>query len=491
MKTQSLIALLLTLTAGAAVAQNASGGLLPGKTYIVTCGAEDAQGNFTCHKRLVDSDPGATGKSKTATTKSEGVQAQGNGAAVAAAPVAASSASEAVVAAGKRGAAASEPAVAIAAAKPADAVASAVVAKSATEAISDLLEADLSVPASPAASLLGISGDKVQRPGTLRELAGSVIRGIGADGKPQSAIALDVAPVFVLAPSYIGAGDQYAPETATSDWDGTASQHWHRVLARTTVSFGTTNPDSSGATRSALGLRTGLFDSGDPGLYWAKEIKCIGGIPGVMPLPPSTPGQPADEIPVDYSKCDVTKDSAVALWAKPSLYVGYGQSWYSKSGALTDHAPDVKQFWLSGSAGWVPTATTRGTAGEWRTLGQIYFGRRMDDRIPDPSDATKLLRKDSTDALLRLRAGKSKWHGFFEFGRSRVYLGDSSKEDIRHTALGAEFQLNLFGTDNWFELAGTSERGYLDGKDHSGVLLNFRMGTPSLALPKTGAVAQH
>ncbi len=368
----------------------------------------------------------------------------------------------------------------------ASAAASAVQAHNATGAIAALLQADLSIPASPAAALLGISGDKVQHPGTVRELAGSVIRGIGPDGKPTSAIALDIAPVFLFAPTFVGAGSDYAKKDATDDWDA-GLDHWgKRVLARTTLSFGTTDPDSNGATTSAVGIRVGLFDSGDPGLYWSQTIDCIAKTARPLPPPPPKEGvsQPAQEIAVDFSQCDPTKSTDGALWKKPSLYAGYGQSWYSKSGALTDHAPDVKQFWLTGSAGWSPASS------DMRVLGQLYLARRLDDRTPDPDDATQLLRQDSSDAIVRLRAGRTKWHAFVEVGRSRVQLGDSTRQDLRHTALGAEFQLAFLGADNWLEVANVSDHGYRDGKSHSGVTLSFRMGTPALALPTGAAITQ-
>lgn len=75
-----------------------------------------------------------------------------------------------------------------------------------------------------------------------------------------------------------------------------------RMLARTTLSFGTTNPDASGASRSAFGLRVGLYDSGDPGLYWSRAVDCVSQITVDPPPGPGAIGKPAAPIPVDYSQ---------------------------------------------------------------------------------------------------------------------------------------------------------------------------------------------
>lgn len=465
MKSSLIAGMAALLIVGLAGAAEAPGGFQPGKSYTVSCGPADAQGNFTCQHKLVAEAPVAAAGTAP-------------GAKVAAVSPAAAAASAAT---------ASTPPKLV---SPADAVGKAVVAKTADEAIGNLLQADLSIPASPAAALLGISADKVQRPGSVRELTASLVRGIGPDGKIQSAVALDLAPAFVFFPKFIGAGDVYAPANATSDSDGGWQQRVRRMLARTTLSFGTTNPDATGAARSALGLRVGLYDSGDPGLYWSKVVNCVSQIEGVIPPGPTKPGKPAEPIEVDYSKCDPTKDAADNLWAKPSLYAGYGQSWYSKTGALTDRAPDVRQLWLSGSLGWAPAEDKQGEASDLRVLGQLYIGRRLNDRTPDPKDASQLLRQDSTDTVLRVRVGRTSWHGFLEYGRNRVRLGDIRTRNLRHTAYGAEFQLGAFGgTDNWLEIASVRSEGVMDGKTYSGVLLNYRIGTPSLGLPESGAVA--
>ena len=122
--------------------------------------------------------------------------------------------------------------------------------------------------------------------------------------------------------------------------------------------------------------------------------------------------------------------------------------------------------------------------GALRTLLQGYLGRKLNDRTPDPNDATVLLREDSSDIIVRLKLGKDTWHGFLELGRSRVRLGNDTTEKLRHVALGAEFKLN-FADDTWLQLASVSERGFSNGKDNTGVTMNLKFGVPFLELPGT------
>ncbi|MBK7532926.1 hypothetical protein [Piscinibacter sp.] len=341
---------------------------------------------------------------------------------------------------------------------------------------------DLSVPSSPAFAVLGISPDKVQRPGTIRDFATSVVRGIGADGKPVNGVAIDMSPVSVFFKQLITGGSEYAAD-ADSHNDLRLKNYWKRAFARTTVSLATTSADSNGASKSAWGLRVGLIDQGDPGLYYKETAACL----RKATMPPIKAGRDLTSTPADdaVNLCNPLTNGVMEkpLWAQPALYAGYGQSWYSKSGSLTDRAPDVKAFWLAGSYGMFVGKPTQ-ELGALRTLLQGYLGRKLNDRTPDPNDATVLLREDSSDIIVRLKLGKDTWHGFLELGRSRVRLGNDTTEKLRHVALGAEFKLN-FADDTWLQLASVSERGFSNGKDNTGVTMNLKFGVPFLELPGT------
>lgn len=359
--------------------------------------------------------------------------------------------------------------------------------KSAFDMITEYAKVDLSVPGSPAFNVLGINPDKVQRPGSIREFATSITRGLGPDGKFTNGLALDFSPVSVFAKTLIQGGDGYAPAVADGEFPSDLAGHGYvkRVFARTTVSFATTEQDANGAARSAWGLRMGLIDYGDPGLYWQFTAKCLRS----TPMPTLRGGRNLDPTPADTSldACNpLTNPIAMRrpLWAQPALYVGYGQSWYSKSGAVTDHAPDAKAAWLSFSIGHAALMKTDASS-DWRVLLQLYANRRLDDRVPDPNDATALLRQDSGEGTLRLRFGKDTWHGYVEHGRRRVRLGDDTREKLRVTAFGAEFKLKFLSDETWLQLASVREQGFADGKDKTGLTVSFKFGVPLLELPGT------
>lgn len=353
--------------------------------------------------------------------------------------------------------------------------------KSAFDKLADYAQLDLSVPNSPAFAVLGITPDKVQRPGTINDFATSLIRGLGKDGKPVSGFAVDMSPASVLFKQYITGGTDYGNANSTSDLKFT--NYWKRLLARSTVSLATTSAEATGASRSAWGVRVGIYDQGDPGLYWEATAKCLRETPmarleGRKNLDPKPAGNGLD-------KCNPLTNEVMdrPLWAQPAVYVGYGKSWYSQSGALTDRAPNVAAYWVSGSYGMF-AGKPKDEVGAFRFLLQGYLGKKVNDRSPDANDATKLLREDSNDTAIRLKLGKEKWHTFLESGRGRVRLGDQIRENRYHTSIGAEFKLG-FGENLWVQVASVSERGFSNGKSNSGVTMNFKFGAPFLELPGT------
>lgn len=60
----------------------------------------------------------------------------------------------------------------------------------------------------------------------------------------------------------------------------------------------------------------------------------------------------------------------------------------------------------------------------------------------------------------------------------------------RHVAVGAEFKVPLLGDDSWIQPASVQEKGFADGKDKTGVTLNFKFGMPFLQIPGPPAKAE-
>lgn len=333
------------------------------------------------------------------------------------------------------------------------------------EALNEIGQVDLSVPDSPALAVLGISPSQIQRPGTVRELASSVVKSFDSNGKPKSGVAIDFSPLPLFAPGVIHGGQQYA------------SNYLVQAFTRTTVSVATTDADSSGSTQLAWGVRMGVFDFGDPGLSYKELLSCVKEIklPAPKPLPNVDAPDPSESTKIsdEIGACDPSK--RLALWARPALYVGFGESRYSKSGRLTGTTPSVKAFWATYSQGW-----DRG-GDSVRALFLAHASRKLDDRVPDPSDSTAFLRQDSSALIGRLRLGKEKWHAFLDFGREHMSLGNSTTENIRYAGAGAEFKVL---DDVWLQLGGVTERGYKDGTSQNKVTTGLRFGSePFLSLP--------
>jgi len=245
-----------------------------------------------------------------------------------------------------------------------------------------------------------------------------------------------------------------------------------QMMARTTVSFGTA--ESGGGSQVAWGVRVGLIDKGDPGLYADQFAKCVqnkdifGGPPpaGANVDPPSEVQKAVTKKLVEDCKVPgLVKD----LWAKPALYVGFGQSWYSGSGSVRDASPAVKALWATYSVGQAVAS--------YRGLLQLHAERKSDDRVTDPKDSTRLLRQDTTGLVARLKLGAEKWHAYADLGRNRVDLAGASKANTRYAGLGAELRLR---DDLWLQIGRSSERGFADGSAQNRVLVGLRWGDKPL-----------
>ena len=115
-------------------------------------------------------------------------------------------------------------------------------------------ELDVSVPESPAFTVLGVSPQEVPRPATPRAFATALISAVGRDGDVQRGLAIDTAP-YLLA---------FGNDLTLNEY---RESRVRQVLAGTTLSVATTAEEGDDADqRVAVGLRVTLFDRGDPRL---------------------------------------------------------------------------------------------------------------------------------------------------------------------------------------------------------------------------------
>lgn len=330
---------------------------------------------------------------------------------------------------------------------------------------------DLSVPDSPAFNVLGISPSEVQRPGTLRDLAVGLQRGIDENGRVKSGVALDFMPMSLFTPELIRGGKSYKGDP------------WLQAATRTTVSIATTADEKNAdASKLAWGLRVGVFDYGDPGRHYETLVECFKkvsmvDIPATRSVDTPAPADKVAKAKGDLEKC-LAKEPAAASWAQPSLYVGYGKSWYSNSGKVTDNSPAVGAWWATLSMG------RDGGASRTRFLFQLHASSKSDDRVEDPVDATKLVRQDSKLYVGRVNMGRDEWRTFLDAGRKKLTLANTTKENLRHLGIGAEFKIKGMGDNVWLQIGSVRESGYTDGKSVNKSSFAFKFGSePVFELP--------
>lgn len=111
---------------------------------------------------------------------------------------------------------------------------------------------ELAVPDNPAFIALGVTPEKVIKPGSTRELALALLQGVDANGNLQSGLAVEAAP-FVLA------------KGKTIDLATYRNSSIVRALYSLQVSFATTSGQSNAdkADRNAIGVRFTPWTQGD------------------------------------------------------------------------------------------------------------------------------------------------------------------------------------------------------------------------------------
>jgi hypothetical protein len=326
------------------------------------------------------------------------------------------------------------------------------------QAFRDWLAVDLSVPASPAMAVLGVAGTEIQRPAFPRELAASLVKGFDNNGKNRDAFAVDVVPASLFFRSSVIGGQQYVDHPWTM-----------QLLARTTVSLGASKvEDSTQGSQYGAGIRIGLIDQSDPGLYWQVKETCLRPLVDSQAIEPGrvTGGsRTVDEPWVARADAQCKLLNLVAdLWAKPALYVGYAQGWHSDTKSVRDASGNAKAFWATFSVGLNPRSDAElaaGTGGDRvRGLLQLYLARKLDEHISNPSGAGDFVREDRAEFVTRLRFGKAKWHSYVEAGVAHTRTAGLERESIRRVGFGVEYMLR---DDMWLVLGSLRETGFRDG----------------------------
>jgi hypothetical protein len=327
---------------------------------------------------------------------------------------------------------------------------------------------DLSVPDSPAFTVLGLTPDTVTRPATPRELASSLLSGVDQNGNFQTGVAVDTAPYLL----FYGNGvtlPQYQQSRAI------------QFLARTQFSFATTKGASASdkSAKIAAGLSLTIFDKGDARLdknFTKKLVDAAEQI--ILAAPPISP------LASDATKTKMKKDledqveaAAKPLrdeqkkisWNRSSWIIAGAPSWISTDGTTSHLAPNGAAVWSSLAYGF------DGVPGLEHNAQFIVHGRfHSGENVPDPVNTGQFFKQQSAVAGARFRFGNENTIGSFE----TVYIhtrpvGRPTDKFFRLT-VGAEKRL----TDNvWLHLGIGGESGQRNGQNKLFILGAFNWGT--------------
>lgn len=343
---------------------------------------------------------------------------------------------------------------------------------------------DMSVPESPAFTVLGVTPETVIRPTSPRAFATSLLNGVDQNGNFQSGLAMDFVPYLLIA------GDDLTLRKYQT-------KQVVRLLSRTQFSFATTK----GATtedksmRLALGLHLTLWDRGDPRTD-ETLMSCLSAFR--LPPPPTMlecelPDNPTDADREAFRKCQESAEatrqerarqvqearefndsvstrcrdeSRQRNWNASSWIIGAAPSWISTDGQTKNLRWNGGGFWTSVAYGF------EGVPGLESRSQLILHGRyRNREVVPDPNTAGAFLSQDSYFFGARFRTGSPTFNGSFEytFLRSR-FAGLRFDNASRFSLL---FERRIAG-DTWFNLSLGGESGRQDGRNNGFVLTSFK-----------------
>ena len=335
----------------------------------------------------------------------------------------------------------------------------------------DTTNVDLSVPESPAFTVLGFTPNTVIRPASPKAFASSLLNGLDQNGNFQSGLAFDFTPFMLINGENITIKD-YNEQFLT------------RLLSRTQFSFAATKGASSDdtATRLAAGLNLTIWDRGDPRVYHPERgdddvLQCFA---NSLQLPPIiAPGTPQADIDKINAGNKATNDALAdacrerarkANWNRSSWVIAYAPSWITKTG---DN--DKTGYKWNGGAAWTSVAYGFEGISALERIAQLIFHARYRsrERTPDPANAGKFLTQNSTFFGARFRAGSPKFGLNFEDTFIRTHVLGGPTDTLNRFSIGAEARIS----DNlYFVITSGGNIGADNGQKKGFVLTSFKYG---------------
>jgi hypothetical protein len=332
-----------------------------------------------------------------------------------------------------------------------------------------LVSLDLAVPDSPALTILGLSPEKVARPGSPRELATTALNGVDRRGNPQSGLAVDFAPLFLFGGNGI-------------TWDDYRGGWGTRLLGRTQVSVATAKGSGEGdkAVRAAVGLRATLWDAGDPRLD-ETLIACMDAI-RVTPPKEALLNQEAVDAWIARATAErrplieqCHKQFKDRRWNASSIAFGVAPEWHSPTGRWADFDAGGASAWGSVAIALSRNEQFESPAGTTipveRPFGQIVVqGRyRADELVPNRQVRGTFFEKASAGIAARVMVGSADRAIVVEAELAREMPERGDSVSALNLSVGGQMKLT---NDVWLSLAVGGNRGGVADEERSAFVLS-------------------
>lgn len=328
---------------------------------------------------------------------------------------------------------------------------------------------DMSVPESPAFTVLGVSPQNVVHPSSTRELATSLVNGIGKNGEVQTGLAIDTAPYLLVAGS----------ELTLADY---RNSYMTRLLANTQLSFGTAKAaggSDASATRYGIGVQMKLYDRGDartnndyfdlPNCY-KEKTDAMFNAPPINPLDPNRATIVAGrQKELEEGVVDCRKKAKQKLWNRSSWLLGLASAWATE-GSDGTHS--------SGTGVWTTYAYGFEKVPVLEENAQLLFHARVhnDETVTDKTTATGFAKRDSWMLGTRFRYGSDTGSLSAEFSYTKGKLDYGQTESVRRLAVGGEIKITK---DVWLVASVGGEGGFRDGSSRPFALGGLKFGSSS------------
>lgn len=345
---------------------------------------------------------------------------------------------------------------------------------------------DLSVPKSPAFTVLGVTPENVVRPTSPRAFAAALLQGAGPNGNIQTGIALETAPYLLYAGNNITLKEYQ-------------DKYGIRFFSRTQLSLATVKGanDEDEATRIALGLTVTPFDRGDP----RNSKKLIEGFKSNL----GKVTKNADKVLIDMAP--------LVLQNSPELAIRLNKEISKLEEQAKSEAKKVRDKWRkenwnasSWSIGIAPTWTSpTGNTGElewsgagiWTSLSYgfeeipglnekaqvlLHARYRENELAPDPQGSGTFFEQDTTTI-----AGQARIAGFsfrkttggpdFNFPIEAAYVKenrkDRSNEELFRYTIGIDYRIT---DDLYLDFSLGNENGREEGGDSAFGMITLKWG---------------